>query len=219
MEMAPTFKHASYAAPIFLVLLTGCLSPLKRQSAALATATTPVVEQASQAYHDANALYDQSVDYEAVQNFDKTNPVYNPRKIGVLLSERDISVRLKVLQAFQLYVDNIVAMTSGTDSPALESASRNAGNNLTGLSNDLAPTVATAIGVTASSSETTMTPAVRNGVSTAADALGQFLAQRKIKRDLPAIIIKMDPQLKTLCDLLSVTRPFFKIKNAVTTTP
>jgi len=225
-----------------VVAVTGCLSPLKKQSAALATATTPVVDQATAAYRAANALYDTSVDYEAVRVFDRQQPVYNPRDIGVLLPEKDIQIRVKVLEAFQLYVQNVVAITNGTDSPALDAASNSVGANLTGLSNDVAPAIETAFGIatTASSTKTAttatttnstvtnavgtnssvtsatstvattttsalpppVTPEIRAGIGTAVNALGQFLVQRKIKQELPGIIAKMDPQLKTLCELL-----------------
>jgi hypothetical protein len=242
MPFRTTLALRPLALLALAVLATGCLSPLKKQSADLATATTPVVEQASAAYRAANALYDTTVDYQAVRAFDRKQPVYNPREIGVLLPEKDLQIRLKVLQAFQLYVQNVVAITNGTDSPALQAASKSVGNNLTGLSNDLAPTIEASFGIATTTSSTAsatavtttdatvttaagsssavtsattttattttsalpppVTPAIRAGIATAADALGQFLVQRKIRRELPAIVEKMDPHLRTLCDLL-----------------
>jgi hypothetical protein len=228
-------KYTLKAIPLLglAVWLTGCLSPLQKQTAALSAATAPVVDQASAAYRAANVLFDTTVDYQAVRAFDRTSPVYNPKTIGVLLSERDIKVRLKILQALQVYVHDLAAMTGGADTPALDAASKSVGNNLTGLSNDVAPSFEASFGIanttsskssaiinsttttaagsvsstTTSATTTTsalppISPAARNGISTAADALGQFLVQRKIKRELPGIIIKMDPQIKTLCELL-----------------
>jgi hypothetical protein len=191
------FMLATLATP-----LTGCLSPLHRQASTVASATTPVIEQATAAYHDANNLYNLSVDYQAVAAFAKVDPVYNPRKATlVLLPERDIQIRLKVLQAFQAYVASIVDITNGTGSPELDSASQSIGANLTGISNDVAPAIESKFAVSGAPANP-LTPTMRNGVSVAANALGQFLVHRAIAKDLPNIIIKMDPNVKALCELL-----------------
>jgi hypothetical protein len=211
-----------------LPLLTGCLSPLQKHAVALASATAPVVDQAAAAYSSANAIYSERVDYEAAAHFDDKSPVYNPRTIQPLLSSKDVQVRLAVLAAFQEYVKSVVAMTNGTDTPELQAAARSAGENLSNVGNTLAPSVESVLGIaaaaTASTTEftsttttdtsTTMTssststpavaitPEVRNGITTAVNALGQFLINRKTKKELPPIIIAMDAHVKTLCDLL-----------------
>jgi hypothetical protein len=210
-----------------LPLITGCLSPLQKHAVALASATAPVVDQAAAAYSSANAIYSERVDYEAAAHFDDKSPVYNPRKIQPLLSAKDIQVRLAVLAAFQEYVKSAVALTNGTDTPELQAAAKSAGENLSNVGNTLAPSVESVLGIaaaTASTTETTsttttdtsttttssststptmaITPEVRNGITTAVNALGQFLINRKTKKELPPIIIAMDAHVKTLCDLL-----------------
>jgi hypothetical protein len=40
-------------------------------------------------------------------------------------------------------------------------------------------------------------------MSVAINALGQFLASRKIKKELPGIVSKMDPQIEALCTTLA----------------
>ena len=131
---------AALTACILSFSLTGCLSSLQKQSAALTAATTPVVDQAAAAYRSANALYDLRVDYDAVSYFDRRpgQPVYNPRDIQPLLSDSDIERRLVVLEAFQCYVRTLNEIASGASSPALDAASKSVGNNLTALGNDLA---------------------------------------------------------------------------------
>jgi hypothetical protein len=47
-----------------------------------------------------------------------------------------------------------------------------------------------------------ITPTIQNGITTAVDALAQFLTSRRIKKELPPIIIAMDAHVKLLCDLL-----------------
>ena len=209
------------------LLTTGCLSPLNKHATALATATAPVVDQAAAAYSNANAIHNIRLDYDAVAQFDAVTPVYNPRTIQSLLSAKDVQVRLAVLAAFQAYVQSVVAITSGTDSPELQAAEKSAGENLTNLGNSLGPSIESTLGIAsaaASTTETTdtttsgstttttsstsstpapvITPAVQNGISTAVNALGQFLINRKTKKELPPIIVAMDPHVKTLCDLL-----------------
>jgi hypothetical protein len=203
---------------------TGCLSPLAKHSVALSAATTPVVDQAATAYRSAETIYDMRVDYEAVREFDRPKPVYNPRKIQPLMSNKDIEVRLAVLAAFQSYVQSLVAITNGTDSPQLDSAAKSVGENLSAVGNSLAPSIAstfdialtsstTQTSVTTTSGNTTttstsstsappITPEVQNGISTAVDALGQFLVSRKVKKELPQAIKAMDPHVQVLCELL-----------------
>jgi hypothetical protein len=220
-------RGAAVPALLLSLFLTGCLSPLAKHSTALSTATAPVVDQAAAAYRSAEALHDVRVDYDAVAEFDQQEPVYNPRNIQPLLSDKDMEVRLAVLAAFQAYAKSLVAITSGTDSPQLDAASKSVGENLSSLGNLLAPSVESVLGIAtapASTTETTVTttsgnttstttsssstpapvitPAIENGIRTGVDALAQFLASRKIKKELPQIIEKMDPHVEALCDLL-----------------
>jgi hypothetical protein len=206
---------------------TGCLSPYAKHSAALAAATAPVIDQAAAAYNSANSIHYMRTDYDAITEFDVSAPVYNPRTVPPLMSDKAIHARLAVLAAFQSYVQSLVAITNGTDSPELQAASKSAGESLTTLGNTLAPSVESTFGIavaTASTTQTTVsttsnsttttattsssapvnpiTPAIQNGISTAVDALGQFLINRKVKKELPPVIVAMDPHVKVLCDLL-----------------
>jgi hypothetical protein len=210
-----------------LTLSTGCLSSLNKRATALDVATAPVVDQAAAAFDSANRIHNLRVDYDAVSQFDAATPVYNPRNIQPLMSVKDIQVRLAVLAAFEEYVKSIVAITNGTDSPELQAAAKSAGENLSNLGNALAPSVESALGIasaaasttqtivtttsgntTTSTSSTSSTPApvisgaVQSGITTAVDALGQFLINRKTRKELPPIIVSMDPRVKTLCELL-----------------
>jgi hypothetical protein len=137
----------------------GCLSPLARRSTALAAATAPVVDQAAAAYASANSLHYLRDDYDAVVEFDAPAPapVYNPRTIRPLLTDKDIQIRLTVLAAFQEYVKSLVAITSGTDSPELQAAAKSAGENLSDLGNSLAPSIDSTLGIAAAAASTTQT--------------------------------------------------------------
>jgi hypothetical protein len=193
----------------------GCLGPESKHATALAAATAPVVDQAEAAYKDANAIHDLREDYDAAVAFDKTDPVYNPRDIKPLLSEKDMDVRLAVLKALQLYVKDLVAVTNGTESKELDDASTAMGSSLAGLGNAFLPAgtsspqteTVTTNGVSVTQTTTTATNAIstaqQNQMSAAVNALGQFLVSRKVKKELPGLVEKMDPQIETMCKTMA----------------
>jgi hypothetical protein len=209
------------------LLLSGCASSLSPHVTALAAATAPVVDQATAAYHTAQAIHAESVDYDAAASFDQTQ-VFVPSSIQDWPTDKDIQTRLAVLTAFQLYVKDLTAITGGTDSPALDAASKSMGESLSSLANTVAPPVEAALGVTPAPSSTTETtttttsgsttttttsssstlpplvsPGAAKAVSVAIDALGQFLVNRTIEKELPQQIEAMDPHVQALCELLA----------------
>jgi hypothetical protein len=208
--------------------LSGCASSLHVHATALSAATAPVVNQATEAYRDAESAYELSQDYAAPAAFDLSTPVYNPRTLNVLLTADQIQARLQVLAAFQVYVQDIVAITQGTDSPALEAASKSIGGDVAGITNTLEPSIDSVLGITPeteSTTVTTVTPAagstttssttssanpvplvssgVQKGLGAAVDMLGQFLVNRTIEKDLPGQVEKMDPVVQQLCQALA----------------
>jgi hypothetical protein len=220
VDAALFFRVLIVFASLLPLLSTGCLSPYHAHSVALVSATAPVVDGAAAAYKSANAIHNMRTDYDAITEFDATTPVYNPRTVPPLMSDKEIKARLVVLAAFQAYAQSLVAITNGTDSPELQAASKSAGANLATFGNTLAPSVDSILGIateTASTTQTTVattansttttattssstpvsaiSPAIQNVVSTAIDALGQYLANRKIKKELPPLIIAMDPNV------------------------
>jgi hypothetical protein len=223
-------RHSRFgvlALVLWVALCTpGCISSLAMHSDALSAATTPVVDQAAAAYRAAVALHDRQSDYEAFAKFDVTPPVYNPREVQPLLSEKDLQVRLTVLAALQCYAQSLVEITKGTGSPALDEASKSVGNDLALLGNTLAPSAESVLGIVSAAAATTLTtvtttsgttttttssssstpappitPEIRNGIGTAVDALAKFLISREIRKELPQKIKEMDPHLQSLCEL------------------
>jgi hypothetical protein len=218
---------AALAAGLCLAA-SGCVtSQISKQVTPLANATAPVVDQATEAYHTAQAIHAQSVNYDAAVDFDKSN-VFIPGSIQDWPPEKDIQIRLAVLTAFQLYVKQLETITGSRDSSALDAASKSMGESLASLGNSLAPGAESALGIaTAPASTTTTTtttttgststtttsnestpaplisPGVQAGISTAINALGQFLIERKLDKGLPQLIESMDPHVQTLCELLA----------------
>jgi hypothetical protein len=220
-------RRATTLVAAFALLTTGCLSPLAKRSTDLATATPPVIDQAAAAYSSANAIHYMRTDYDAIAQFDVPSPVYNPRTIQPLLSDQDIKARLAVLSAFQAYVQSVVAVSNGANTPEVEAAATSSAKSLADLGNKLAPSIESTFGIavaTASTTQTTVTtgsgattttatttastpvdpitPSIQNGIGTAVYALEQFLISRKVKKELPKIVESMDPNVKLLCDLL-----------------
>src|SRR5205814_1201547 len=123
----------------------------------------------------------------------------------VLLSEKDIGIRLAVLQGFELYVKSLCAMVSGTNPKELGTASVSLGGQLTSLANTLVPSIEKAAGIAksdGSSTTTVISGETQNAITTGLDALGKFLITRKLKAELPAKISAMDPHVQALSTLL-----------------
>jgi hypothetical protein len=212
-----------------VIVLAGCASkPLAKQAAAISNSLAPVVDQSAAAYHDAAALDNLRNDYEAVIAYQQKDATYNPRNVPDLLSEKDIQARLAVLAALQVYSQSLVEITKGADSAELDTASKSVGTNLASVGNDLAPSLDHVLGITAAvASKTTTTvttvagnttstttssssthkpmlsPEERNGISTAINALGQFLISRTVNKELPGKIEEMGPHIQALCKELS----------------
>lgn len=197
----------SAASVVVCAVLAGCGSThLAKQASALSSALAPVVDQSAAAYRDAVALDNLRNDYEAVVAYKNKDATYNPRNTPVLLSEKDIQVRLSVLAALQVYSQSLIEITKGADSPELDAASKSVGSNLTSLGNNLAPSIENTLGIasaTASTPSPLLSPNVRNGISTAVDALGQFLVNRTVEKELPGKIEDMDPHVQALCKVLA----------------
>ena len=206
---AYTRLSSRFSVLTLLLLLSssilGCRSPLNDSALALDAATAPVVDRAAATYRAANALHNLRVDYDAVTQFDAVDPVYDPRKLEVLLPEKDIEARLAVLKGFQVYVKSLCAITSGTDPKELGAAASSVGGELSSIGNTLAPALNTALGVAASdtgSTPTAVSPDVQNAISTGVYALGKFLVSRKVKSELPGKIVEMDPHVQALARIL-----------------
>jgi hypothetical protein len=227
---ARLLRNLSLATALLICFLaTGCsVSPLAKHATALSAALAPVVNQSAAAYRDAVALDDLRADYEAVIAYKNKDATYNPRNTPELLSQKDIQSRLAVLAALQVYSKSLIEITKSADSPELDAASKSVGSNLTSLGNDLAPSIENVLGIaaaTASTTETTVTttsgststtastttstpapllsPEVRNGIRTGIDALGQFLVNRVVEKQLPGKIEEMDTHVQSLCKALS----------------
>lgn len=206
--------------------LPGCApAPLAKHSVAVSAALAPVMDETAAVYRDAVAVHNLRENYEAVIAYQNRDASYNPRNAPVLMTDKDIQTRLATLAALQVYAQSLIEITRGPSSPDLDAASQSAGNSLTALGNDLAPSIESVLGIAVAPSSTTKTtvtttsggstttsttqavttlsPQVRNGISAGVNALAQYLVSRKIARELPAKIEQMDPNVEALCKALA----------------
>lgn len=197
-------RNASLALCIVLTsAVCACRMHLDDSTLALEAATAPVLDSAAEAYRAANTLHNLREDYDAVAEFDAPDKVYNPRDIQVLLSDKDIAVRLAVLRGFRLYVKSLCAIVSGTNPKELGDASVSLGGQLTSLANTLVPSIQKAAGLNSGASGSpAISTETQNGITTGLDALGQFLISRKVKAELRSKIAAMDPHVQALATLL-----------------
>lgn len=223
--LTPAAFHSAYSL-VLCAVLAGCASSaLNKHVTALSASLAPVLDQSVEAYRDAIAIHNLRGDYEAVVAYENKDATYNPRNTPVLLSQKDLETRLAVLAALQVYSQSLVEISQGADSPELQAASKSVGANLTSLGNDLAPSIDNVLGIDATAGSTTTTtvttvsgsnstststttsatlsPEVRNGISTGINALGRFLISRTIQKELPGKIVAMDPTIETFCKALA----------------
>ncbi|HEV2135573.1 MAG TPA: hypothetical protein VGR47_15165 [Terracidiphilus sp.] len=212
---------------ILFAALSGCSSaPLAKHSVAFSAALAPVVDESAEIYRDAVAVHNQREGYDAVVAYQNKDATYNPRNAPVLMTDKDIQTRLATLAALQVYAQSLIDITKGPASADIDAASQSAGNSLTAVGNDLAPSIESVLGISAapaSTTETTVTttsggsttttsssesaPAlssqVRNGISAGVNALAQFLVSRKVANELPPKIVQMDPNVEAVCEALA----------------
>jgi hypothetical protein len=187
-------------APLTLSFLaTGCsLTPLAKHTAAFSTAATLVINSSEDAYRGANQLRQDEQVAAAVSDYDK-NPKWSPyTDTKPLLTAEQLNARITVLDGLKAYAASLVQITGSQSSKDLDTAAAGVGSNLKSLSS----TVATDL-ISSVPNAPVMSAEEANGVSTAVRALGDYLIARKVKGSLPKVTQDMNPNVKTLCELLN----------------
>jgi hypothetical protein len=186
----------SLSLPV-LLFLGGCAtSPLAKHTAEFATATNAVVDSSEGAYRAAVRLHDDEQLSAAVQKYDSYQP-WDPHSIKHLIDARGLDARTDILDGLKTYAQTLADLTNGGHSDSLDAAATAVGNNLKQMSAAFNPDSTTP------PSGFSITPVQANAVSTALKALGDFLANQKVKSSVPKIIRDMDPQIAVLSNLLN----------------
>lgn len=180
-----------------LLFFGGCAatSPLAKHTTEFATATNVVVDSSEGAYRAAVRLHDDEQLSAAVQKYD-SNQTWDPHSIKHLIDARGLDVRTDILDGLKTYAQTLADLTNGGHSGSFDAAATSVGNNLKQMSAAFNPDS------TVPPSGFSITPAQANAVSTALKALGDFLANQKVKSSVPKIIRDMDPHIAVLSNLL-----------------
>jgi hypothetical protein len=203
------FKNGAAASrivlPAFALFLglsgiTGCsLAPLAKQSGAFSAATTSVVTSSKDAYRKANSLYFEEESSSAIFKYDKSMN-WDPYSVKPLLNDKQLQARYTLLDGLKAYAKDVDAVENEPKNlKGLDTAAESVGNGLLSVSTNLNADLTSA---NSGATTHTLTQEQANIVSTATYALGEFLAARKVKSNLPRLIEKMDPTITAICQVL-----------------
>ena len=178
------------------LLFSGCgYARLDKQPAAVATAASLVVKDATDAYTAAIDLHTQEQVYAGDLKVE-SGETWDYATLVPLLTPEDLKARAAVLDALKTYAESLSAVTDTAPSKDLVAAAKSTGASL--------KTVSAAIQTEAGDTTATGVSAeTANIVSTATVALGEYLTAHKVNAELPAITAQMDPQIQALCKLLT----------------
>ena len=189
-------RTASIAVIGLALLFSGCAAPRAgKQPAAFATAASLVVQNATDAYTAAIDIHTQQQVYAGDLKV-QAGETWDYASLAPLLTPEELKARTQVLDALKTYAQSLAAVTDANPSPALVAAAKSTGASL--------KTVSTTIQTEAGEKKAAgVSAATSNIVSTATLALGEYLAAGKVNAELPSITAQMDPQIQTLCKLLT----------------
>jgi hypothetical protein len=189
-------------------MLAGCsLGPLAKHATAFSQATGTVITNSENAYRGAIKLH-QDVEIAAAEDAYGKESGWSPyQAFKPMITQEQLDARIKALDGLKTYAATLVELTgkpSKADASALDTAASGVGTNLEALSKTVSTDLSTVI---PPSTEVSITSAITttnaNIVSTAVLALGEYLRSNRIKNSLPKITQDMDPNVKTLCELLN----------------
>ena len=198
---APVYGRTEYLRLLSSVGLTavllvsaGCsVSPMAKHTVAFNQATRVVIDSSEDAYVEANRLHHAVMVSRAVADYDK-NQSWSPYDdVKPLLTPAQLDARIKVLDGLKAYSETLVDLTHPKENAALDAAAAGIGSNVKGLNG----TIATNFG------GPTMSDTSANVVSTAVNALGQFLIDRATAKSLKDVTQTMNPTVTALCELLN----------------
>jgi hypothetical protein len=176
-----------------LLLLAGCsLSPLAKNTAAFSRSTGLVVDNTENAYRAAVRLDLEEQTEKMTAHFGTSDPI-DPHTIKPLIDERGLMVRTKILDGLRTYAVRLAALTSGASPKGLDEAAAACGVNLQSLGNSASAALASSF---------TVSQDEANGAATALKALGDLLAKREVKKEVPGVIREMDPNVQAIATLL-----------------
>ncbi len=186
------------AATLLLGFSTGCvrsMSQLAQHTQAFSNAAIVVTSGSEDAYSSANTLHYNEQISLAVIAFDKS-PSWNPEAyVKPLLTDEQLEARRQVLDGLKSYAEILSDLTSTKGNTDLNAAAKDVGTNLQQLSSTVSTSFGTGTGLSISDTE-------KNTLSTALVALGTFLKERTVSKQLPTVLQDNDKTVAAICDAL-----------------
>lgn len=199
--MPNTLKYKSTLLCLASLLIgasTGCvrsMSELGQHTLAFSSAAIVITNGSEDAYASANTLHYNEQIALSVIDYDKSVS-WNPENyVKPLLSDEQLEARRQVLEGLKSYAATLGDLTSTRGDTNLNAAAKDVGNNLQQLSSTVNTSFGTGAGASISDTE-------KNGLSTALVALGTYLKQRTVSKQLPAVLQANDKTVTDICDAL-----------------
>ncbi len=189
--MANRTLRYSLAALIYAsLLLTGCVKQIRSTVPDFAQAVELTSTNVQAAFDTVNGKYN---DAEAIHYAVTYDGQTDPRRISTNWLQPDsMKVRRQVLQGLKQYASALNSLTGSNNADSLSKASTAIGTSLQSLSKS--PEF--------SKFTKDLPSETSNIAATAVNALGTWLIEAKLKKDLPPLIEKMDPNIQTICKML-----------------
>ncbi len=186
-------KARASARPAVVLLFAlgatlGCsLTPLAKRTTSFASAASTTARKTSDAYSVVNRVTYQAEVASLVNRYDETG--FDPKAIQPFLSGPDLQVRKLLLAGILQYADLLADVSSDRPLTDVDTQAKAVGNSIKSLSADQLSSVK-------------LTSTELNALTTAVDALGRILIERKRRRELPGILRDMRQPIETICLLL-----------------
>lgn len=178
---------------VAIASLAGCaISPLSKRTAAFSTAAVAATQSTTNAYQVVEQSYYDSQVAALVVGFEKDG--FHPENIQNFMSSKDMETRARVLDGLKQYSETLAEVSGDQPLNSLDTQAAALGKSLQDLSktSDLQSLAKSA----------KVSGADLNIATTAVDALGRMLIERRRRRDLPAILKQMKDPINQICALL-----------------
>jgi hypothetical protein len=181
------------AALALLALAAGCsVSPLARRASAFATAATAAAKDTTNAYALVEQTHHDAEVQAMVANFDTQG--FDPAKIKPFMSPQDMEARTKILDGLSKYAEELAYVSGDQPMTDFDTQADAVGKSL----QDLSKTDS----IAAFLKSANVTDMDVNLATTAVDALGRALIERRRGRELPVLLKEMKDPIVQICALL-----------------
>lgn len=176
-----------------VAMVAGCaISPIAKRASAFATAATAATKNTTDAYALVEQTHHGAEVQAMVANFDTEG--FHPEKIQPFMPAEDMAARTKILDGLSTYAETLAYVSGDQPMTDFDTQSASLGKSLQAMSKTDA--------VASLLKSAHVTGMDVNVATTAVDALGRALIERRRTRDLPALLKEMKNPIAQICALL-----------------